>query len=223
MGSAEYNVIVHEEQGVSETADFWRSDFGDAYIRRNASADLLKSKEWMFRKALSPLFTASPQRIIEFGANIGLNIDALRRIDAFSMCEYSAVEVNAAACEKLREKKVSTFEMSMLSEEREWGKGYDLALSVGVLIHVDPKDLSAAYDALYSASKRWIYLAEYHSPTPVEIKYRGHDGKLFKRDFAAEMLDSFPDLRVRDYGFCWRRDPNAPADDLVWTLLSREV
>ena len=25
------------------------------------------------------------------------------------------------------------------------------------------------------------------NPTPVEVKYRGHTGKLFKRDFAAEL------------------------------------
>ena len=206
---------------MSETADFWRGDFGNSYSQRNASADLLKSKEWMFRKALSPLFTASPQRIIEFGANIGLNIDALRRIDAFSMCEYSAVEVNAAACEKLREKKVSTFEMSMLSEEREWGKGYDLSISCGLLIHVSPEDLPAAYDALYHASKRWILVAEYFSQTPREIVYRGETGKLWARDFFGEMLVAYPDLRARDYGFVSRHDPNAPLDDITWFLFEK--
>lgn len=208
---------------MSETADFWRGDFGDAYSQRNASQDLLKSKEWMFRKALSPLFTASPQRIIEFGANIGLNIDALRRIDAFADCEYSAVEVNAAACERLREKKVSTFEMSMLSEEREWGKGYDLSISCGVLIHVSPEDLPAAYDALYHASKQWILVAEYFSTQPTEVVYRNNTGRLWKRDFFGEMLVAYPDLRAEAYGFVSRHDRHAPLDDITWFLFERRA
>ena len=65
-------------------------------------------------------------------------------------------------------------------------------------------------------------VAEYYNPTPQMIPYRGHDDRLFKRDFAGEILDSFPDLSVRDYGFAWRRDPNFPQDDLTWFLLEKD-
>ena len=40
--------------------------------------------------------------------------------------------------------------------------------------------------------------------------------RLFKRDFAGEMLDRFSDLRLVDYGFRYHRDPAHPADDLTW-------
>ena len=36
---------------------------------------------------------------------------------------------------------------------------------------------------------------------------------LFKRDFAGELLDSVPGLRLLDYGFTYHRDPQHPLDD----------
>ena len=98
---------------------------------------------------------------------------------------------------------------------------YDLVFTKGVLIHVAPDDLPTAYDVLYRSSSRYVMVMEYYNPTPVELSYRGHDGRLFKRDFAGELLDRFPDLRLRDYGFAYHRDPNFPLDDITWFLLER--
>lgn len=202
--------------------DFWRGRFGDLYGIRNQSPELIKNKEWLFRRGLEKMHFSGTKRIIEFGANIGLNILALSKIDSLANYEFSAVEVNAAACGQLRQLKgVNVYEASMLQAERDWGSGYCLSLSVGVLIHIQPADLPAAYAALYDSSKRFIFIAEYHNPTPVEVVYRGHAGKLWKRDFAAEMLDLYPDLKVADYGFRWSRDPSAPQDDLFWALLRK--
>ena len=53
------------------------------------------------------------------------------------------------------------------------------------------------------------------------MPYRGHDARLFKRDFAGEMLDRFSDLRLVDYGFRYHRDPAHPADDLTWFLMEK--
>jgi len=44
---------------------------------------------------------------------------------------------------------------------------------------------------------------------------------LFKRDFAGEMLERFADLKLLDYGFVYRRDPNFPQDDITWFLLEK--
>ena len=48
-------------------------------------------------------------------------------------------------------------------------------------------------------SKKFILIAEYYNPTPVEVSYRGHNGKLFKRDFAGEMMKKYSDLKLIDY------------------------
>ena len=67
-----------------------------------------------------------------------------------------------------------------------------------------------------------MLIAEYYSPNPVVIPYRGHEDRLFKRDFAGDMLDQFADLSLVDYGFTYRRDPDFPQDDISWFLLQKQ-
>jgi pseudaminic acid biosynthesis-associated methylase len=98
---------------------------------------------------------------------------------------------------------------------------FDLSFTMGVLIHIAPDDLRRAYRTLYNTSHRYILVAEYYSPKPVEIEYRGHAGRLWKRDFAGEMLDTYPDLRLLDYGFRYHRDPQHPMDDISWFLMEK--
>jgi pseudaminic acid biosynthesis-associated methylase len=89
-----------------------------------------------------------------------------------------------------------------------------------VFIHLNPDYLPQAYDRLYAASTRFILVAEYYNPAPVTIPYRGHTDRLFKRDFAGEMLERFP-LTLVDYGFAYRRDPEFPQDDIHWFLMEK--
>lgn len=99
----------------------------------------------------------------------------------------------------------------------------DLALIKGVLIHINPDMLNTVYDKLYKASKRLILICEYYNPTPVAIPYRGHSDRLFKRDFAGEMLDKYSALRLIDYGFSYHRDPAFPQDDINWFLMEKRT
>ena len=78
------------------------------------------------------------------------------------------------------------------------------------------------YELLYQSSKKYICIAEYYNPKPVEIDYRGHEGKLFKRDFAGEMMDKYKDLQLVDYGFVYHRDYQFAQDDMNWFLLKKE-
>lgn len=206
---------------MSEATDFWRGDFGDRYSERCAGDQLIKNNEALFRKALLPMFYTTPMRVIEFGANIGLNIHALRRIAPFSTCEFSAVEPNEKAADELRKiEGVNVYQTAMQDSDAPWGGGYDISLTRGVLIHVPPTDLWRAYAALYHASRRYILICEYFSPSPREILYRGEAGRLWARDFCGEVMDIYPDLRRVAYGFVDRRDPN-PQDSVNWYLLEK--
>ena len=49
----------------------------------------------------------------------------------------------------------------------------DLTFTVGVLIHIVPAS-DPVYDHLHAGSRRYIAVAEYYNPTPVEVPYRGH-------------------------------------------------
>ena len=94
-------------------------------------------------------------------------------------------------------------------------------MAKGVLIHINPELLERAYRKLYDASHRYVLVCEYYNPSPVRMPYRGHDDRLFKRDFAGEMLDMFADLQLIDYGFQYHRDPTFPQDDITWFLMEK--
>lgn len=97
----------------------------------------------------------------------------------------------------------------------------DLVFTKGVLIHLPPLVLPDVYDLMVEASNRYVMVAEYYNPSPIEVNYRGHGDRLWKRDFAGEIMERHPSLRLLDYGFCYRRDPNWPLDDITWFLMEK--
>jgi len=202
---------------VTPQEQFWAGEFGTDYIDRNRSDMLLASNLAFFSKALGR--SGPIASCVEIGANVGMNLRALKLLYPGIRC--SGVEINPDASRELAgligEKHV--FHGSIA--DRQANEQADLALSKGVLIHLNPDLLPIAYQRLYAASSRLILIAEYYNPTPVAVSYRGHDQRLFKRDFAGEMLDRYPDLKLVDYGFCYRRDPAFPQDDINWFLLER--
>lgn len=200
----------------TEQESFWEGEFGDEYVARNQGAAIVASNTHLFAKVLAR--TRQVGSIIEFGANIGNNLRALRQL--LPAAQLSAVEINASAVDQLKTwGQAEVFHQSILdfAPPRQW----DLSLIKGVLIHISPDHLDEVYRRLYGASRRYICLVEYYNPSPVEVTYRGHANRLFKRDFAGEMLDRYPDLTVVDYGFGWRRDPVFPLDDCTWFLLEK--
>ena len=110
------------------------------------------------------------------------------------------------------------FNKSILDKITE--KPSDLTFTVGVLIHINPDYRNLVYDNLVSNSNRYIVIVEYYNPSPVDIIYRGHKDKLFKRDFAGELIEEYG-LNLVDYGFFYKRDKLTPQDDLTWFLLEK--
>jgi spore coat polysaccharide biosynthesis protein SpsF len=89
-----------------------------------------------------------------------------------------------------------------------------------VLIHINPDLLPVVYQNLYNLSNRYIMVYEYYNPTPVSVEYRGHHDRLFKRDFAGELIDKF-NLKLIDYSFNYKREKYFPHDDATWFLLEK--
>lgn len=200
----------------TEQEKFWAGAFGDEYIGRNQGKEVAAANLAFFSRILER--TQSVRSAIEFGANIGLNLEALRAL--IPGIALSAIEINQKAVEELGKLGgINIYPQSILDFQPDSPR--DLALIKGVLIHIDPTRLAQVYDLLYRASNRYICIAEYYNPSPVEVPYRGNREKLFKRDFAGEMLDRFPDLRLVDYAFAYHRDVNFPQDDITWFLLEK--
>jgi spore coat polysaccharide biosynthesis protein SpsF len=200
----------------TEQEKFWAGEFGNEYIQRNRDAKIIANNLAFFAKALQ--HTTEIKSCIEFGANIGLNLIALKQLCP-DIQQY-AIEINSTAAKQLKDVvgEDNVFEGSILQYQPQ--KQFDLVLSKGVLIHINPDVLDSVYEKLYSSSQKYILLAEYYNPTPVNIPYRGHTDKLFKRDWAGDLLTKYTDLQLIDYGFVYRRD-RFPQDDLHWFLLKK--
>jgi len=200
----------------TEQEKFWVGRFGDDYIERNNRSYAISSIIALFSRIFSR--TQSIESVIEFGANLGKNLVVIKEL--MPHAELSAVEINQKAVEKLKLLDVEkVYCQSILDYAVDYER--DFVFTKGVLIHINPDRLQDVYDLLYKTSRRYICLAEYYNPTPVKVDYRGHKNKLFKRDFAGEMLDRFKDLELLDYGFVYHRDNNFPQDDLNWFLLQK--
>lgn len=202
---------------MSPQENFWAGKFGTEYSTRVVGDEIVSAYTAMHAKILQ--CTSGVETILEFGANIGLNLEAYRRL--LPKAELSAIEINPVAIKTLEANSeiYKVYGQSMMDFKTDYQR--DLVLIKTVLIHINPDLLPAVYRRLYEASKRYICLVEYYNPSPVVVEYRGHQDRLFKRDFAGEIMDKYPDLKLVDYGFCYHRDPTFPMDDLNWFLLEK--
>lgn len=198
--------------------NFWAGEFGNDYIKRNDGEKMLASNLKLFSDILSDV-NEKIGSCIEFGANIGMNLSAIKML--VPNIKLGAVEINreAATILKQRINNIKIYEDSLLNTSIE--EKYDVVLIKGVLIHINHEELKNVYKKLYDCSKKYIVVAEYYSPRPVSVNYRGEDDVLFKRDFAGEIMDMYNDLKLVNYGFVYHRDKLFPEDDINWFLLEK--
>ena len=201
----------------TDQEEFWAGEFGTKYIERNKGDRLLASNLDFFAKSLRR--ARGITSCMEFGANIGMNLRALKLL--YPEQDQHAIEINTIAAREL-----STFVPSgqvlngSILDYRPI-RTFDLVLIKGVLIHIHPEALSKVYDRLHRCTGKYLLMCEYYNPTPVAVPYRGHSDRLFKRDFCGELLDLYPDLGLVDYGFSYRRDAKFPQDDITWFLIEK--
>lgn len=200
----------------TEQERFWAGTFGDDYIARNRGDVLLAANVALFSRILQR--APGVRSLAELGCNIGMNLQALHRIDRG--LELCGVEINHAAAEQARALQIARVIEGTIIEPLPREHQFDLAFTKGVLIHIHPDELPHVYDNLAALSRRYVMVCEYYNPSPVTVNYRGNADRLFKRDFAGELMDRHG-LRLVDYGFVYRRDPVFPQDDLTWFLLEK--
>jgi spore coat polysaccharide biosynthesis protein SpsF len=200
--------------------DFWRGGFGNSYTDRNvASPEQLQSRRALWADILSHTLPAPPRSILEVGANLGINLRALR---ALTSARFLAVEPNDKARGQLVDDGVvaaGDVRGGFASKIDLPDGAADLVFTSGVLIHIHPDQLEASIREIHRCASRWIAAIEYFSDKPEMIPYRGHDDRLFKRDFGGFWLDTFPGLLVTGYGFAWKRVTGL--DNLTWWLFEK--
>lgn len=196
--------------------DFWAGEFGDAYTERNSDAKLIASNIALFSKVLS--HTNGINSILELGANRGLNLLALKQL--LPDASFYGVEINHKAANELKKHGFIKVSNTSILEYKP-AATTSLVLIKGVLIHLNPNVLGQVYDLMVKASSRYVCIAEYYNSTPVTVDYRGYSERLFKRDFAGELMARHPTLRLIEYGFAYSGDPVFPQGDITWFLMEK--
>src|SRR5687768_8949068 len=144
----------------TEQEAFWAGEFGDDYVARNRGAQWIANNLALFTRILNR--TEKINSVIEFGANIGLNLQALRLL--LPEAKLSAVEINEKAVTELH--KLPGLQIHHQSILDYAGTvQHDFVLLKGVLIHLNPDKLSQVYDMIHQSSARYICVAEYYNPT----------------------------------------------------------
>lgn len=204
---------------MSEQLERWRGDFGDEYIGRNTASPGAVADAAVALATVLGRVQPAPRSILEVGANIGINLRALRFL---TTADLWAVEPNSRARQSLVDDGVVVSDHALdghLGQLPLPDSSVDIAFTRGVLIHVPDSQLDRAYDELYRVSGRYVLSMEYFSQRPEQVTYRGHDDMLFKRDYGSIWIDRFPALQYVANGFFWRRTTGL--DDLNWWLFKK--
>jgi pseudaminic acid biosynthesis-associated methylase len=203
----------------TEQEKFWAGGFGSDYIGRNDLSPENAAAYSALWHRIIPCLNEKPQSALELGSNIGHNLRTLKAI--FPGIGLGGVEINKEAAEILKQwGGAEVYNESILDFKAP--RRFDLVFTAGVLIHINPQWLPQVYKTMYDSSSRYIIMAEYYNSTPVEVSYRGYSEKMYKRDFAGEIMDLYPDLTLRDYGFVYRRDRLFSFDDLNWFVMEKK-
>ena len=187
----------------TEQESFWLGDFGKEYTNRNTPDSKEKLNQfyienWGVTKTeMNNDFLGELPRnskILEVGCNSG---NQLLLLQDSGFTNIYGVELQAYAFEEAKKR---TTGINVIC-----GSGFDIPFkdnffdvvcTNGVLIHISPTDLPRIMAEMYRASNRYIWGFEYFSEEVTEINYRGHDGFLWKADYAKLFMDQFPDLKL---------------------------
>ena len=200
---------------MTEQENFWEGEFGNEYTDRNNEI-IIKNNVNLFEKILKNI---SIKTIFEIGCNRGLNFKAIKLIN--QDISLNGLEINKYAYDILNGENIcdNLYNDTIFNHINK--NKYNLVFTKGVLIHINPEKLNEVYKKMYDLSDKYILIAEYYSRDVREINYRGHNNKLFKRDFCNEIMTLYPELKIKDYGFIYHKDPLYPLDDITWFLLEK--
>jgi pseudaminic acid biosynthesis-associated methylase len=198
--------------------DIWKGSFGDDYTERCLpDDDRLHRATIQWANLLGRIASDPPKSILEIGANVGLNLMALQRITS---AQLWALEPNVRARSALGEILAPEQIIDGTAENIPLADGVaDLVFTSGVLIHIHPDNLLRACSEIVRCARKYVVCIEYFSHEPEVKQFRGQEAILFKRDFGSFYLDCFPDLKIVDCGFNWRRTTGA--SNTTWWILRR--
>jgi len=198
----------------------WTTDFGRAYTDRNPS-DIDKMdaefggyrgvglKSNLFRRFLGRDRLASG-KVLEVGSNIGVQLKILQKVNPD--LQLYGLEPQAYALEKgknlfpdIHFTPGNAFAIPFADNT------FDVVMTNTVLIHIHPDDRPRALAEILRVSRRYVHFHEYYAHKLVEVRYRGHEGLLWKDDFIKSYqkvaLENGVAIQVADVQLLEYKDP----------------
>jgi pseudaminic acid biosynthesis-associated methylase len=139
-------------------------------------------------------------RILEVGCNVGMQ---LKLLQAMGFNNLTGIELQRYAVERAKK---FTDGIDVIQ-----GSGFDIPFRdgwfevvcvTGVLIHIAPDDHARMMREIARCSRQFIWGCEYYADKLTGINYRGHDGFMWKGDFAALFQQHVPGLRLVKQEMC---------------------
>jgi pseudaminic acid biosynthesis-associated methylase len=178
----------------------WSSEFGKEYTDRNPhtieTMDGLYNKQFgLTRTELNVRFLSNLDRsikILEVGSNVGAQLQGLQEIGFENLygieLQTYAVEISKQNTKNINLIQGSAFDIPFKDSF------FDLVFTSGVLIHINPDDLTIAMKEIHRCTSKYIWGFEYYADQYTEIPYRGSSNLMWKADFAKQYIDKFKDL-----------------------------
>jgi len=187
---------------VTDQMRAWIGEFGKEYTERNAlkleEMELLYKKQYgltrteMNSKVIGDL--DRDIRVLEVGSNIGNQLLCLQKA-GFKNLYGIELQPYAVELSKNRTKGINIIEGSAFDIPFK-DRFFDLVFTSGVLIHINPEDITTVLDEIYRCAKQYIWCFEYYAEASTQINYRGHAGLLWKTDFSKLFLTHLSDLKL---------------------------
>lgn len=174
----------------------WSGEFGSDYAQRNRDAAQRREGFWnRLLDALKPL----PRTVLEVGCNVGGNLTHIAaRIQPIGVY---GVDINRSALHAARVELPDVNLLWSRARELPFRDGwFDLAFTMGVLIHQPDDALPLVMNEVVRTSRRWVLCGEYHADENEEVAYRGQQGALFRRNYGRLYTELFPGLVQIDGG-----------------------
>jgi len=172
----------------NEKKGTWNGDFGIRYSIRNK----------IFPESLIPFYkrilkNIKVEKILEVGCNRGHNLVALSYCGQFDLY---GIDINPYSILLARENKEISFSVGGIYDILYKNEFFDLVMTVGVLIHLEPKTLKDAIKELLRVSKKYFLMMEYNYDFKEfeKIEYRENVG-LWRGNFKKFVLDNF-DVKI---------------------------
>lgn len=196
--------------------EIWTNEFGNQYTDRNSDASLfcLRAPFWA-----GILKQTQPKNILEVGCNLGGNLPVLKLLAP--QVQITAIEPNQYAANRCQQSSHGqwTVQNASIFNADLSPQSFDLVYTTNVLIHIASQDLLAATKKIVDLSRGYVLAVEYYWPQVKEVKYRGLDGALWKRDFGLFYLENFKNLELMDTGYV---DQAQGFDRSTWWLFKKK-